>query len=225
MKLDVVVSRYNEDLDWLNVFRKFECPVTLYVYDKNDASVSPRFDFAKVIYKRLPNIGREGHTYLEHIQSYYECFDDTCYTIFCQGNIDEHINIHRIKDRLEKERMLYEYLSRMLTDARYSDKGISETTAYNYDFKQNSATYDFRISYWKGILEPADQCLGSWFENLLSIKFPEKPLWWPSALFCTRNDVICRRPLVFYVALQKQLMSFNPEKGHFLERSWYYILS
>ena len=53
MKLDVVVSRYNEDLDWLNVFRKFECPVTLYVYDKNDVSVSPRFDFAKVIYFQI----------------------------------------------------------------------------------------------------------------------------------------------------------------------------
>jgi len=230
MKLAVVVSRYSEELDWLIVFKNISYPVTFYIFDKNDvqpidtASLALKLDFAKIVYKRLPNIGREGHTYLEYMQKYYDTFDDTCYTLYCQGNIDEHVCVQRIHNLHDKQIMLFDYLSKILADAISSKQFISDWNAKNYDFKKHSATYDFRISQWKGKLEPADMQFGPWFEDLLGIEFPKEPLWWPAALFCARNDVIRKRPVGFYSSLQKQLMSLNPEKGHFLERSWYYIM-
>lgn len=231
MKLAVVVARYNEDLDWLKLFRSFECPTTFYVYDKNDSKyidegkLNATLGFATVIYSRLPNLGREGHTFLEHIQKYYECFDDGCYTVFCQGNVDEHVKVHKIRAHSEKQKLLYDYFSQMINDATSSKKCISDSTAKNYDYKKHSATYSFNISEWKGKLEPAGEPFGPWFERLLGIRFPAKPLWWPAALFCVRNDALLKRPVEFYSSLQKQLLCLNPEKGHFLERTWYYILS
>lgn len=69
--MDIVVARYNEDISWVDKFKKSR----LFIYDKGDEIN----DFIK-----LPNIGRESHTYLTHIVNNYDNLSD--YTTFLQGN-------------------------------------------------------------------------------------------------------------------------------------------
>ena len=76
MKTEIVVARYNENLDWLKEIKKSkDLKITVYNKGKDDIDVP---------FISLPNIGRESHTYLYHIINNYDNLADQ--TIFCQGN-------------------------------------------------------------------------------------------------------------------------------------------
>lgn len=66
----LVVSRYKENVDWINKINKENAKII--VYNKYEGS------------NRLPNIGRESHTYLHHIINNYYNLPD--FLIFSQGN-------------------------------------------------------------------------------------------------------------------------------------------
>jgi hypothetical protein len=74
MKTEIVIARYNESLDWLNKLPK---NIKITIYNKGNDNI--KFPFIK-----LPNIGRESHTYIHHIINNYDKLADQ--TIFCQGD-------------------------------------------------------------------------------------------------------------------------------------------
>jgi len=78
MKTEIVVARYNENLDWLKKIRKTK-DIKITVYNKGLDDISIDFPIIKI-----PNIGRESHTYLYHIINNYDNLADQ--TIFCQGD-------------------------------------------------------------------------------------------------------------------------------------------
>lgn len=73
--IEIVVARYQENIDWLSQYNHF---VT--VYNKGDT------DFPEQ--KKLDNIGRESHTYLTHIIDNWDNLADK--TFFCQGDVSDH---------------------------------------------------------------------------------------------------------------------------------------
>lgn len=74
MSIELVVARYNEDLSWL---KKIPKKIKITIYNKGNENI----DFP---YIKLPNIGRESHTYLYHIIKNYNNLADK--TIFSQGD-------------------------------------------------------------------------------------------------------------------------------------------
>jgi hypothetical protein len=76
MKTEIVIARYNENLDWLKKIKKSkDIKITVYNKGKDDINVP---------FIKLPNIGRESHTYLYHIINNYDNLADQ--TVFCQGD-------------------------------------------------------------------------------------------------------------------------------------------
>jgi hypothetical protein len=73
MTTEIVIARYNENLDWIKLLPN-DIKITIYNKGKNDIE----YPFIP-----LKNIGRESHTYLYHIIMNYNNLADT--TIFCQG--------------------------------------------------------------------------------------------------------------------------------------------
>jgi Protein of unknown function (DUF3431)/Glycosyl transferase family 2 len=74
--IKLVISRYNENLDWANQFSN------VLIYNKgNNVTISHNII-------TLPNVGREGHTIFHHIYENYDCLDE--YTAFLQGNPFDH---------------------------------------------------------------------------------------------------------------------------------------
>lgn len=70
MSADLVIARFNENIDYLNEpeFRKFQ---TIYLYNKgNDTLFLPKLP-PNVSVIKLPNVGCEQHTYLTHIINHY----------------------------------------------------------------------------------------------------------------------------------------------------------
>ncbi len=78
-KLEIVVARYNEDLEWLKKIPK-EYKITIYNKGLDDIKNIP----SSATITKLPNIGRESHTYLYHIIENYDKLADK--TVFCQGD-------------------------------------------------------------------------------------------------------------------------------------------
>ena len=94
-QINIVISRYNEDLTWLH---PFVSDFKITVYNKGLELTNPRFN--KII--KLPNIGRESHTILYHIVNNYDSLDK--YLIFLQGKIDDlyPITFNNPKDYLKR---------------------------------------------------------------------------------------------------------------------------
>ena len=75
-QLEIVVSRYDEDLEWAEDYLNY-CTI----YNKGEQLAIDAIS--------LPNIGREGHTFVKHIVDNYDNLAD--HTIFLQGEpIDPH---------------------------------------------------------------------------------------------------------------------------------------
>lgn len=75
MSIKIIVSRYNEDINWTNDF------FNVLIYNKGE----PLNHFNEIF---LKNVGREGHTYYTYIYENYDYLDD--YIIFLQGNPFDH---------------------------------------------------------------------------------------------------------------------------------------
>jgi hypothetical protein len=78
----IVVARYNESIDWT---KSYNC----IIYNKGDP-----IENTNTTTIPLPNVGREGHTYLHHIINHYDNLSD--YTMFLQGNPFDHTPLESI---------------------------------------------------------------------------------------------------------------------------------
>lgn len=209
--LEIVVAHYNEDLSWLDDDVK-ACTIYSKGGEKNAPS-SPHIT--------LPNIGREGHTFLHHIIDRYDSLADV--TLFLQGRVDDHFSItfDEVKDRAKK-----------------TEPG--QVTTFPY---RELETFD----HWDGIPWEEYPSWKKWSLMPSFVSCPRKPAdYWriffpgqeipdsvgfqPGALFAARRDDIHRHSRGFYQLVMKEFFSgdmavINPETGHLLERWWQAIIS
>lgn len=73
MSVECVIARYNEDISWIKELKNKK----ITIYNKGNNDIPNKFI-------KLPNIGRESHTYLTHIIKNYDNLADI--TIFTQAN-------------------------------------------------------------------------------------------------------------------------------------------
>lgn len=222
INVDLVVARYNEDLTWLEHaekhLRSLNYNVRIFIYNKGDA-----VNYIHQV-EQLENIGRESHTYLYHVNKFYDEYANSCvYVVFVQGGFIDHAKMWYPQYSNEKA-----FICAMVEDA-ITCNGASMSMAKTHEYVgKNAAHWDFRIAFHnKKKLEPlANEPLGVWFTKHVGDQFPKYGLlhWWISALFCVRSDIITKsRSIVYYKHLLAQLTSVDPEIGHFFERSWVYI--
>lgn len=86
MSGSLVVSRYEEDVSWVALSLQNPVPETVVVYNKGRSEVP---DFGpRVAVRRVPNVGREGGTFLDYIIENHDCLPDRLW--FSQGDPFEH---------------------------------------------------------------------------------------------------------------------------------------
>lgn len=199
----IVVARFCENLDWLAPLMH-----RAYVYNKGIPN-----DKATV---QLPNIGREAHTYLTHIVSFYDTLAPV--TVFIQGAIADHASSIKHMTPLA-------FIETAVTEA--AEFGVSQ----NYATVEVPSPYfhpTYRIKeYANHRIRPAIQNFGDWFCNTLRTPSLPNPgyVYW-NAIFAVRRDRIHSRPRAFYEGLLAQVSDCNsPEEAHYLERTWYYIFA
>jgi hypothetical protein len=202
----VVVARYNEDIDWLT-------PIidNCIIYNKGD----PLFCKNE---KKLDNVGRESHTYLHHIIENYDTLADI--VIFTQANIADHIGTNDIN-----------YLFNMYKTTQEHNKSYP---IVNYTWNGNdtgcwSPKWNlYSIHGYKNLRYKNDEEISfqDWFlKNIMNV-YPNPIYIYCSAIFSVKKELILKHPKSYYEKLIKECDYWNsPIEAHFFERSWYYIFN
>lgn len=206
-QVDIVVARYNENLDWLVNYSSI-CKI----YNKGNDDINTNFKSIE----RLPNVGRESHTYLHHIIKNYDNLAKI--TLFIQGNISDHV---------PKDTMPIEYCTNLITSATIN--GYSKN-AYCHNVGMMSATYDLKLHDKWPKLKDSGYCFGEWLtrvRNLAGKKYhiPFGSIqWYKNGIFAIDSKIIKYHPKAFYEQLAKMIDDHvDPEAGHYFERAWYEI--
>lgn len=195
MKMQIIVARYNENIDYLEVFNDI-----IVVYNKGNDDINP-------IYKnviKLINVGRESHTYLYHIINNYHNLAER--TFFMQGIINDHKILEFI-----------EYFKNKPFIGKISNLYI-ELLKKPIEFDKK-----YLISLKNGFLLRSKYTPYQFIQNILGIDISNDikfdMIW--GANFVVSRDLIHKKPIEFYINIIKYLEFYNnPEEGHFFERSW-----
>ena len=187
--MKIIVSRYNENIEWTKSLPN------VVIYNKGPQLPS---EYKNEIY--IPNVGREGHTYLTYIYNNYDNLDD--YTIFLQGNPFDHSPniLHTLKKYInDKEMNLdFAYISEWIINCKLSgciyDPTLPLKKVYEKIFNEKKETLNFKFG--------------------------------AGAQFIVSKNQIRRRSKKFYYRLLKMLdYDIAPKEVWALERFWKLIFS
>jgi len=209
--VDLVISHYNEDLDWLADLPHHNFKQII-VYTKGTRRPNCSRFWCQVI--PLENVGREGHTYLHHIIQNYNTVADV--TIFVPGSC--------FMDHKKKKTELV--ISGALADR--DTVLLSEEKVENLanDFK------DFEIKEWASS-HPENRAknpsavlgasrirpFGKWYTHFFGDLVVRDVSY--SGILAVSREAVHNRPVAFYESLEQEMRAHaNPEAGHYLERSW-----
>ncbi|KAL8689312.1 MAG: hypothetical protein Q9218_004989 [Villophora microphyllina] len=208
LEFEIVVAHYNEDLSWLKK-NSSECCI----YTKGPAKNSPD---PPLTFTPLPNIGREGHTFLHHIVNFYDKLADV--TLFVQGRIDDHVDM-------------------TLDEMKAKCMGTTIGQVQTFPFRELEV-----FDHWGGIPWEQYPCWKRW-SSMESAKMKETPLQYfqhyisesdriptavgfaPGAIFAVRKETIRQHSKTYYERLLDKMFlgdmaHVNPETGHYMERFW-----
>ena len=183
-ELELVISKFRENTNWI---KQINQNVKITIYNK--------FDQQDI---KLPNVGREAHTYLYHIINRYDTLSE--FTCFLQGDpfphetkIIEHINSFR---------------SDKSTPIFFGPAIVESTNSFSCPHHINGLPVWYFVDLLFGINLP----------NKFKIHFNA------GAQFILHRDIILSRPKDFYEFLIK-FVSFDikPVESYIFERLWPFI--
>ena len=201
MSYKIIVSRYNENIDWLNS----ECENCI-VYNKGDA-----LHIENEI--MLKNVGRESETYLRYIITNYDNLPDV--VVFTQARISDHKgkdDIHYLID-IKNEALSYTKSQNFMI---HNDVGKCMHFDKTWNVRQDG--YYLKDNYKNPIP------FFEWFKTNIDVHYPNPIYLYCNAIFAVKKETILHNPIEYYKRLIAEVNHHNdPAEGHFLERSWYYI--
>ena len=207
MDCSFIISRYEEDLNWLKILKDQK----VVVYNKGDKIIN--YDCRNVI--KLKNVGRESHTYLYHIVNNYNNLSEV--NIFLQGRIDD-LGCMSFKNPLDYLTNINKYgysVSRygLLGPLHWKNNvGIELDNRYKKQW-ENGEISRSKIGFRK------------FAKNL----FPNIPIFIGTSYggcFAVKKENIRKYEVKFYEYLLQILeRNKNPIEGHYMERLWCYIFT
>lgn len=209
--INIIVSRYNEDLEWINEypFNQFQ----YIVYNKGINDDFCKNNVTQII--NLPNVGRESHTYLYHIVNNYNNLSDIL--IFFPGSL----NITHKKEKSIK--ILNNIISNNYTNAYFI--GNHETNIFETfkDFKidnyLSSCSKNKEINNESQMLICRLRPYGKWYRYFF--RDVEAKWYTYNGIFSIdKRDVIQHLKIKYIMLLNTLSNSSNPKAGHYIERSW-----
>ena len=208
--MEIVVSRYNEDLKW--TLQEPFCNYEYTIYNKGNNEDFERSKVKKIV--TLENVGKECHTYLHHILQNYENLAPI--TFFIPASIEIHYKYDKIIKTLER---MKETESAIF---------LAEHTENAYEKFR-----DFQIDYWlgtnannqqlnpNGYLEACEyRPFSKWYEHFFYKEIVIN--WWSyNSIFAVDRRDILQHPRERYESLIQGLKKGNNlEEVHYIERVW-----
>jgi hypothetical protein len=212
--MDLVVARYEEDISWIKTLPT-QLYSRIYIYNKG---TNAEFDIPNSEVRTLPNVGREGHTYLTHIVNHYDNLPDI--TFFVPGSSKTN------QEKMRRVMKISEYLKNNRTSIilGHTDiRTIDEANNFKIDEWKSTSVENANKNPESNIQASTDRPLKVWFEK----RFNGESINCASFLgiVAVSREDIRKRPVEFYYNLSQEMLSTNPETGHYIERVWKHILS
>ena len=226
--IDLVIARYNENLEWLdrsdiqNCMRKLN---KIHIYNKgNNIAFISQNNYIPSCSKEqqikihdLPNIGRESHTYLQHIVNNYDNLPKV--TKFVVGSSEMEHKWGKVQRTIEKT---CETENSVFICEKYNPDNttlFNEMKDFTLDTYASTNKANFTINNESRIELSEDRPYGNWYTKYFK-DIPYNAVSYNS-IFAVSKEHILNRPKQFYVDLVNlHYNSSNPEIGHYLERSW-----
>lgn len=207
-KYQLVVARYMESLDWVNMepYNKFD----VIVYNKGNPIQK---EGVRVI--DTPNVGREAASYLQHIVENYHNLAPV--TVFLPGSFHSH------HYKLPRALKTCELVLSSGNTVFYGDFVQPDVRNFFADFKIDdyaSSVGENRAANPESTLVPAQiRPFGAWYDA----RFGQAsvPVVCYTAIFAVSREHIQQKPVEFYRnLLAEAVVGSSTEVGHYLERAW-----
>ena len=206
--MNIIISRYNEDLSWTLDF-----PFNQFKYIVYNKGINDSFEKQNVLQViTLPNVGRCDQTYLHHIVFNYDKLSNI--TIFLPGSINME----------NKKRIAIKLLLNVLYTKNASFIGI-ETNSIFQLFKYFSLTdwvcqntINQELNNESTLFLCPQRPFGNWFSQH---GFKDVQYYCYFGIFSVDKRDILQHPIERYQQLLQELSTHsNPEVGHYTERAW-----
>ena len=210
--VELVVARYNEDLNWMKN-EPFDHYPNVIIYNKGPNANFYHQSSSQIV--EVKNVGRCDHTYLYHIVQNYDKLKDI--TVFLPGSADMGFKIKQTTDLFNEiettgqaafvnTRTFPTSLRDIYADFQLDEWKASDTrnTAINSESKLELSKY---------------RPYGVWYDHYLKDKEAYTLSFY--GIFSVAKEDILQYPKSYYENLIQDLShSSNPEVGHYFERSW-----
>ena len=208
---EIVISRYNENLEWIKEepFNKYN----ITVYNKgNNTNFITTENIKKI--NSIENLGKCDHTYLYHIINNYDNLSDI--TIFLPGSCEmdyKKVKAKRLINVIEEKEaavFLYDEIS-LNIKTRFYDFSLNDWETSNSINKEINKESKLTLSEFRPF--------GKWFAHYFEDIVVKHNTYF--GIFSVAKEDILQKPKEYYENLIKQLSkSSNPEVGHYFERAW-----
>ena len=229
--VQLVISRFNENLDWLIIIKNID----ILIYNKGEKNIDYIKNYlnninikCKII--NLPNIGKEGQTYIKHILDNYKNLYD--FTIFVQGFPFDHCPT------------IYSKITYFINNLKNIHFSFLNDKLLECDFL-GKATQFCEVGGYRYL--PMIDIYNKIFNNKININIKKKnpyemedlkgPIFkfGPGAQFIVSKNQINKKPKSFYKKINNifenpmkefnniKYTNINPLEGYVIERLWKYI--
>lgn len=212
--VEVVIARFAEDIDWVPPFLSaspaLQCATRVSVFNKGPHGVCvPNSASHEWSVSCLPNVGREGHTYLHWILANYGHFPDV--VAFLPASLPN--------KKVNPASCVPLFYMRFC----YSWSSIE-----NFSLDEYSASDPKnRACNGESVLQLCPhRPFRAWFQNVFNKSFEghDQFLGSHGGAFVVYGKQIMQHPKSLYERLLSLMDGHsNPEAGHYLERSWRYL--
>lgn len=208
--IEIVISRYNENLNWLQNEPFNQIPVIIYDKGINDNYYKPEKLKNEI---KLENIGRTSHTIFYHIISNYDNLANV--TIFLHGSSD---NKNKYANAVKLTENVKIYNNSVFVASKYNDikNDIYDFTLENYSSTDGN---NFNLNPENELILSNIRPFGKWYESLFGdIKTTYVAY---TDMIAISKDHIRQHPIEYYQNLMNQTNTgSNTETGHYFERAW-----
>ncbi|XP_038053492.1 uncharacterized protein LOC119725936 isoform X2 [Patiria miniata] len=202
LEYEMVISHYNEPLDWLRPYADHS-----HVYHKGSDRGPP---FAMYKWERIPNVGREPHTYLHHIINNYDHLADL--TVFMQGH------------GTSKDQSWCYTPMEFITNAKSNIFCKNRGSYHSWGRINHFGKWLAELS--SGRMRRAKTTVGEFYTALFGTQPPPSVPRCLAGCFSATRENLRLHPLSFY---QKAITFVNdhsnPEEAHYFERLWGAIIN
>ena len=208
--IELVISRYNEDLEWLkkDIFEHF----SIVIYNKGNNTNFYKPKNVKII--TLENVGVCNHTYLYHIINNYDKLSNV--TIFLPGSCMDN---HKKEKTLQTIKKTKETNNSVFLVSYYNNSVLNTLYDFIMDTYQVANPSNYELNKSNKLKPCSIRPFGKWYETL----FPDINIHhvnYQSIFSVSREHILNRSKESYQNIINYVNSDKNEESSHYIERAF-----